>query len=333
MSDEVAQAIGETVDAIGKLATDDPIGAATDALSMIISLLPSQAAKFADQMAVINEAIKEAQQLVTESERIGGGGAARQTAVDAAKAKQTADEVALAAAIKKKNDKIFAVGPVYEADKKKIIELTAAVADDQAAIVAAQNALTDFMTATNEMNIADSIEKGFEDGKTSAADFADTFQNFMTTAINSSLEEMSKPAIADWYAKFAEDMASGGGLTDAEKADLKAQWDKIIAEGEANRQAAYAAAGIDVNTATSTANTGLSGIVRNMTEDTGSELAGLFRRFADDERLVRDYSKEGTTHLMNIEKNTLDTVIRLDTAIIELQKISVNTKPVYAGSL
>jgi len=53
---------------------------------MIISLLPSQAAKFADQMAVINEAIKEAQQLVTESERIGGGGAARQTAVDAAKA-------------------------------------------------------------------------------------------------------------------------------------------------------------------------------------------------------------------------------------------------------
>jgi len=33
------------------------------------------------------------------------------------------------------------------------------------------------------------------------------------------------------------------GINRCGEADLKAQWDKIIAEGEANRQAAYAAAG------------------------------------------------------------------------------------------
>ena len=333
VSDEAAQAIGETVDALGKLSSGDFIGAATDALSMIISLLPSQAEKFADQMAIINEAIKEAQQLVDISERIGGGTTARQTAVDAAKAKQTADEVALQKAIDKKNDKIFAFGPVYEADKKKVIELTAAVADDQAAVEAAQNALTDFMTATNEMNIADSIEQGFEAGKKSAADFADTFNGFMTAAINSSLEDMSKPAIAKWYEQFAADMASGGGLTDEEKAQLKADWDKIIATGEADRQAAYDAAGISPTIGTA-AQPGLSGqIAAQMTEDTGSELAGLFRRFADDERLVRDYSKLGVNHLVGIENNTAQTVVQLQLAVTELRNIVTNTKPLFAGNL
>jgi hypothetical protein len=330
MSDEAAQAIVMTVDALGKLSTD-PIGSAIDAIQMIISMLPNEAAKFADQMEIINQAITEAQRLIDLSERSGGGDVARQNAVDLAKAKQTADEIALQAAIDKKNNKIFAFGSVYEADKKKVIELTGAVADDQAAIVAAQQALTDFITATNEINIADSIEQGFEAGKSSAADFADTFEGFMTQAINSSLEEMSKPAIAEWYAKFAEDMSSGGGLSETEKADLKAQWDVIIAEGEANRLAAYAAAGIVPTTADKVGTTGgLAGqISKNITEDTGSELAGLFRRFADDERGVRDYTKMGVDHMIGIEKNTLgtwDELIKanksLENAVYALDKMS-----------
>ena len=155
----------------------------------------------------------------------------------------------------------------------------------------------------------------------------------MTTAINSSLEDMSKPAISEWYAKFAEDMASGGGLTDAEKADLKAQWDKIIAEGEANRQAAYAAAGInpDANIGSPQA---LSGqIAQNITEDTGSELAGLMRRIADDNGFNKDYNKQSVDHLVGIEANTAETVNQLKEAVIHLYNISENTKPVYAKDL
>jgi hypothetical protein len=326
MSDEETQAIGTTVDALGKLMTEDPVNAISavkDAISMIISLFPSQAAKFADQMTVINEAIKEAQWLIDVSERIGGGTTARQNAVDAAKAKQTADEVELQKAIDKKNDKIFAFGPVYEADKKAVIELTAALIEDQAAIDKAQQDLTDFITATNEMNIADSIEQGFEAGKTSAADFADTFEGFMTQAMNNSLEEMLRPDVEAWYQQFAADMKSGGGLSPEEIAALKAWWDTIIATGEADRTAAYGAAGISPNIGTA-AQSGMVGtLMQTISEDTASEWVGLARRQADDLRNMKDYSKQGVNHLCNIEANTWNTVV-------ELQKLNGKTDTVIS---
>lgn len=321
LNDEAAQAIGTTIDAIGKLESD-PIGAAATALSEIISLFPSQAEKFAVQMSLINEAIKEAQRLVDVSERLGGGEVARQSVVDAAKAKKTADEVALQKAIDKKNDKIFAFGPVYEADKKAVIELTAAVAEDQAAIEDAQNALTDFLTATNEMNIADAISQGFQDGKKSASDFADTFNGFITGAINNALENALMPDVEAWYQQFAADMKSDGGLSPEEIAAEKIAWDAIIAKGKANRDAAYAAAGISPTIGTA-AQPGLTGIVRNMSEDTGNELSGLIRSQRDDIRQVRDYTKLGINHLVGIEANTYNTVL-------ELQKLNGKTDTVIS---
>lgn len=82
----------------------------------------------------------------------------------------------------------------------------------------------------------------------------------------------------------------------------------------------YAAAGIDPNKTTpttATANTGLSGqIQRNISEETGTELAGLFRRFADEQRVVKDYSILGVNHLIGIEANTFNTVLRFDSAIV-----------------
>ena len=82
----------------------------------------------------------------------------------------------------------------------------------------------------------------------------------------------------------------------------------------------YAAAGISPTSdivATATANTGLSGqIERNISEETGTELAGLFRRFADEQRVVKDYSILGVNHLIGIEANTFNTVLRLDSAIV-----------------
>jgi hypothetical protein len=75
------------------------------------------------------------------------------------------------------------------------------------------------------------------------------------------------------------------------------------------------------------------GIQRQLTEDTGSELAGLFRRFADDNRAIKDYTKLGITHLVNIEQNTFNTVEELKLAVTELRSINTNTKPVYSGEL
>ena len=56
--------------------------------------------------------------------------------------------------------------------------------------------------------------------------------------------------------------------------------------------------------------TGLVGqISRSITEDTGQELAGLFRSTRDDGRIVRDLTQVGVGHLLKIEINTGQTVV------------------------
>jgi len=86
---------------------------------------------------------------------------------------------------------------------------------------------------------------------------------------------------------------------------------------------------------------GLTGqIQRSITEQTGTELAGLFRRSADDERVVKDYTMMGVSHLVGIEANTAQTVEELKRAVEELQQantrlddVVTNTKQVPVGDL
>jgi gas vesicle protein/inorganic pyrophosphatase len=111
-------------------------------------------------------------------------------------------------------------------------------------------------------------------------------------------------------------------------------------------QAAAGEAGFDLfkPEGGSSQQTGLSGgIRRELTEATGSELAGLFRGFYDISKRTFTLTEgmlevekqhyqatlEGLTYWAAIEKNTQDTVGRLDEALVELKEIRKNTK---AGS-
>ena len=79
---------------------------------------------------------------------------------------------------------------------------------------------------------------------------------------------------------------------------------------------------------------GLTGqIERAITESTGQELAGLWRRQFDDTRVIRDYTKIGITHLSKIEVNTYNTVVEIQKSNEELKKIVKNTTTAYTGVL
>lgn len=113
-----------------------------------------------------------------------------------------------------------------------------------------------------------------------------------------------------------------GGMSDYEKAIIDA--DKMLKNKGFN----------GIGSKSKDKSAGLSGqIQRTITEDTASELAGLWRRQFDDTRIIRDYTKVGITNLILIEKNTADTVKRLDSAITELQAINKNTKGVPTAAL
>lgn len=74
-------------------------------------------------------------------------------------------------------------------------------------------------------------------------------------------------------------------------------------------------------------------IGRQITEETGSELTGLFRRNADDQRKIRDYSKMAVDNLLKIERNTFDTVTEVKNAVIELKVIAKNTQQQFVKGI
>ena len=82
-------------------------------------------------------------------------------------------------------------------------------------------------TGTTVDSITDSIIRGFAEGKRSAKDFADDFQQMLNNAVlqGIKMKALEEP-LRKWYESFAE--ASGAGLTESNIADLKAQYDQII---------------------------------------------------------------------------------------------------------
>ena len=82
-------------------------------------------------------------------------------------------------------------------------------------------------TGTTVDSIADSILQGFAEGKRSAREFADDFQEMLNNAVlqGVKMKALEEP-LRQWYESFSA--ASQNGLTAENIADLKAQYDKII---------------------------------------------------------------------------------------------------------
>jgi hypothetical protein len=310
------------MNALTALETGDLPGAALALLSGVILQIPSSAARFEAQIEHINQLLEEQARLIELSEQTGGQEKERKEEIDLLEKEKEA-LIARRDHIQKYGGGIFWTNAKTQ---REIENLNSQIKETENLIEDANSAYNEFITGTTALAVADAISQGFQNGENSIADFADTFNEFMVQAINSALTEMSKPEIAAWYKQFAIDMESGGGLTKEEIAALKIDWDRIIIEGKANRDAVESVTGIKLNT---TEDTGLSaGIQRSITEETGTELAGLFRRFADDNRATKDYTLQGLNHLVGIEKNTYGSWMELQNAVIELKAINTNTKQV-----
>ncbi len=320
------------LDSFSKLATGDLVGGATAMLSAIISQIPSSASKFEAQIEHINQLLEKQQRLIDQSERTGGESQALQGQIDLLEQQRDLLEARIAKDQKKMNSWIDLFGSKQRAEADMYQALDA-LDKINIQLADAELQLSDFLAGgINETNIADAIQQGFADGLISAEDFANTFNQFMLDAINNAIKDMSKPQISEWYKKFAADMASEGGLSEAEKASLKEDWDKIINDTAAMREEAYKLAG--VSAAGDIGKPGLVGaITREITEATGTELVGIIRGQKDDIRVIRDFTKLGIDHMMRISENTYGTWQELLKANIKLDSVITNTKPVYAADL
>lgn len=193
------------------------------------------------------------------------------------------------------------------------------------AAVDAEEQMKQVLTGTTSDSIADSIIRGFEDGKTAVEDFADDFETLMKQAILSSIQvnALKKP-LENFYNQFSAMAESGGKLDMNEIQSLQSQYNSIIENAGKQFDQLKELTGISFDLQNQP---GLSGAIsRTITEDTANELAGLARGQFD--YIKRSYQSvaDGLIVTRKIEANTANLVVTMNGALVELQKITVNTR-------
>jgi hypothetical protein len=309
LTEAEGKAIGDTLSAI---ASGNPLQMAAEAIKEIISMFPDSAAtKYAEQIERINEALREQQRLIDQASRRGDEEAQRKADIILKQNKLAADEKALAAAQKKMDNKIFHVGPVWKADVKAVEDLTLAVEKDKEAIEDAQQAYDDFVGGGVTQNtIADIIAQGFKEGKTSVDDFADYMNDVLLDAVMKIFSaEILGPQIdaITTYMSFAlsdkiltpEEVAQINAMTKELADNNKILWDNLTNA-------------LDLPSAEAETETkGLTGAIRNITEETGGAIEGALMGLKIDlKNVILEMAKgqlfmdQGLSYLSRISANT-----------------------------
>lgn len=200
-----------------------------------------------------------------------------------------------------------------------------------------------FTGGTTAGNIADSIIEGFRQGKSTVEDFADDVESLLQNAILSGFKyRFLEAPLNDLLEQLYQDNQSGDGLDSGEIDQFTEAYNNITSSALDALKQLEASTGMDFGSEGSpTGQTGLSGAIRReITEETGTELAGLFRAQYDLTKRNLDINSQSyelekrcldaTMNIMSssaaIETNTADTVDELRTAVVELKAINKNTK-------
>lgn len=351
LSEDSLKLMDETMTTISKAAAGDYVGAAFSAMMAITDGLIALAGDFGASERVkgiqkINDLLTEQNKIVEESVRKGQEVEKRSEELRLLKEKQlqltknqqqAEDSLNSPSVLTKLMSFIGVAGILARAKQKKKLQEEIAATESEINAVneqikQAEQALEDLKVGgITENTLADSIAKGFQEGKTSVNDFAD----YMNTVLLDAVMNIFKGDIlADMQPLLDKVRESLGDkkLTKEEKDVITTEAKRVADENQALWKDLTGSLSLGETSAAKQA--GLSGTIqRAITEETGTELAGLFRRNADDTRGIRDYTKLGIGHLMAIESNTGETVAQLKRAVVELQAISTNTKQPYTGKI
>ncbi len=200
----------------------------------------------------------------------------------------------------------------------------------------------EIFTGTTSNALADSIVDGLKQGYDSFEDFADSIEGLLQGAILNSIKyNVLEEPLQNLYEQFAKYAESEGGLSQAESDAIRAAYQEQVQK--AIDQYEQLSGILDADLLEGQKQTsGLQGAIRReLTEETASELTGLFRgQFDITKRQLQLGEKhfeleqrhfDATLRMIQlsalIEQNTAGTVTELKAAVLELRTISKNTKP------
>ncbi len=187
-----------------------------------------------------------------------------------------------------------------------------------------QDMLDEMMTGTTLDALSDEFTQLFIDAQASGEDFTETFaKGFEDAMKNALISQFKNKIIMDqmekWYREFADMSEDKDGLTTAEMDQLRKDWFAMFenAKDDWENIVKILPEGFDLDTESAK---GLVGAIRKeMTEETASELVGLWNRTSLDIRAQLKEQKSMSLNLVKIEANTFNTVRELQSAVTELK--------------
>lgn len=138
-----------------------------------------------------------------------------------------------------------------------------------------EDAYREKLTDTSFDTVRDEFKNSLLDMESDAEDFAEDFEKMMQQAVvESMMSDTYAKRLKDWYKNFANAM-EGGELTGTEQADLKAQWDQMVSDALAERDAIMQAMGWKSPSSEQQSASG-RGFGTEMTHEDAGELSGRF---------------------------------------------------------
>lgn len=176
-------------------------------------------------------------------------------------------------------------------------------------------------TGTTVNSITDSIIRGFAEGKRSAKDFADDFQQMLNNAVlqGVKMKALEEP-LRRWYESFAE--ASQNGLNADTIASLREQYNKIIEDAAKQLEDMEKVTGTTIGNIADTGRTATAQGIASMSQDSANELNGNFYALL----IYADKTCQGVTNINTTMVEALGVLNRIAANTDRLEAIEKNVR-------
>lgn len=136
-----------------------------------------------------------------------------------------------------------------------------------------ENSFRESLTDVSFDSVKDDFKSLLLDMESDSKDFASNWEKMMQQAvINSLMNSKYNQRLKDWYNGFSDAMNDDNGLTEAEQAKLKQEWDSIVNSAIADRDSLKKAMGWDTGSGYSQEASKYG--VNTLSEDTGLAIVG-----------------------------------------------------------
>lgn len=176
-------------------------------------------------------------------------------------------------------------------------------------------------TGTTVDSITDSIIRGFVEGRRSAKDFADDFQQMLNNAVlqGVKMKALEEP-LRRWYESFAQ--ASRNGLDADTIASLREQYNKIIEDAVGQLEDMEKVTGATIGNIADTGRTATAQGVASMSQDSANELNGNFYALL----IYADKTCQGVTSINTMMVEALGVLNRIAANTDRLEAIEKNVR-------